>query len=38
MAEILAAAKKAFAFARDSDQEWIFGKTAQTLYPVLAGR
>jgi L-fuconolactonase len=36
LAEILAAARQAFSFARDSDQEWIFGKTALTLYPALA--
>jgi predicted TIM-barrel fold metal-dependent hydrolase len=35
MKEILAAAQKAFSFAKASDQDWIFGKTAQTLYPVL---
>ena len=33
--EILTAAQKAFSFAKASDQDWIFGKTAQTLYPVL---
>jgi predicted TIM-barrel fold metal-dependent hydrolase len=38
LAEILGAARKAFSSAKDSDQDWIFGKTAQTLYPVLAGR
>jgi predicted TIM-barrel fold metal-dependent hydrolase len=38
LSEILGAARKAFSYAKDSDQEWIFGKTAQTLYPVLAGR
>ena len=38
MAEILSAAQKAFAFVRPSDQDWIFGKTAQTLYPALAAR
>src|SRR5271167_1040883 len=38
MSEILGAAKKAFSFAKDSDQEWIFGKTAQALYPALVGR
>jgi L-fuconolactonase len=38
LSEILGAARKAFSFAKDADQEWIFGKTAQTLYPVLAGR
>jgi L-fuconolactonase len=34
--EILSAARKAFSFASVSDQDWIFGKTARTLYPVLA--
>ncbi len=38
LSEILGAARKAFSFAKDSDQDWIFGKTAQTLYPSLAGR
>jgi predicted TIM-barrel fold metal-dependent hydrolase len=33
--EILSAAHKAFSFATASDQDWIFGRTAQTLYPVL---
>jgi hypothetical protein len=27
---------KAFSFAKESDQDWIFGKTAQILYPRLA--
>jgi L-fuconolactonase len=35
LAEILGAARKAFAFAKPFDQDWIFGKTAQVLYPVL---
>ena len=35
MKEILTAAQQAFSFARSSDQEWIFGKTALTLYPAL---
>jgi predicted TIM-barrel fold metal-dependent hydrolase len=35
LAEILGAARKAFSFAKASDQDWIFGKTAQVLYPVL---
>jgi predicted TIM-barrel fold metal-dependent hydrolase len=35
LAEILAAARKAFDFAKPSDQDWIFGKTAQVLYPSL---
>jgi len=38
LSEILGAARKAFAFAKSSDQDFIFGKTAQTLYPTLAGR
>jgi len=33
--EILGAAQKAFSFAKASDQDWIFGRTAQQLYPVL---
>jgi L-fuconolactonase len=36
LSEILGAARKAFAFAKASDQDWIFGKTALTLYPALA--
>jgi predicted TIM-barrel fold metal-dependent hydrolase len=36
LSEILAAARKAFCFAKASDQDWIFGKTALTLYPALA--
>ena len=35
MKEILTAAQKAFSSAKASDQDWIFGKTAQMLYPVL---
>lgn len=35
MKEILTAAQKAFSFAKSSDQDWIFGKTALTLYPSL---
>jgi L-fuconolactonase len=35
MKEILTAAQKAFSFARASEQDWIFGKTAQVLYPSL---
>ena len=34
--EILGAARKTFSFVRASDQDWIFGKTALTLYPSLA--
>jgi predicted TIM-barrel fold metal-dependent hydrolase len=36
LAEILHAAGAAFSFAKESDQDWVFGKTAQMLYPVLA--
>jgi L-fuconolactonase len=36
LSEILGAARKAFSFAKGSDQDWIFGKTALTLYPALA--
>ena len=36
--EILGVAKKAFSFAKASDQEWVFGKTAQMLYPALGDR
>jgi predicted TIM-barrel fold metal-dependent hydrolase len=36
LSEILDAARRAFSFAKASDQDWIFGKTALTLYPVLA--
>ncbi|MBV8537246.1 MAG: amidohydrolase [Alphaproteobacteria bacterium] len=35
LAEILGAARKAFSFAKPSDQDWMFGKTAQVLYPSL---
>jgi L-fuconolactonase len=35
LSEILGAARKAFSFAKESDQDWIFGKTAQILYPRL---
>lgn len=33
--EILTAARTAFSFAKPSDQDWIFGKTALSLYPRL---
>jgi L-fuconolactonase len=36
LSEILAAARNTFSFAKPSDQDWIFGKTALMLYPVLA--
>jgi L-fuconolactonase len=35
LAAILAKAQAAFAFASAGDREWIFGKTAQALYPRL---
>ena len=35
MKEILNAAQKAFSFAKSSDQDWIFGKTALAIYPRL---
>lgn len=35
MKEILGAAQRAFSFAKASDQDCIFGKTALTLYPAL---
>ena len=38
LSEILGAARAAFSFAKESDQDWIFGKTAQVLYPSLAER
>ena len=36
LSEILHAARKAFSFAKESDRDWVFGKTAQVLYPCLA--
>jgi L-fuconolactonase len=36
LSDILGEAKAAFAFARAADREFIFGKTAQALYPKLA--
>jgi predicted TIM-barrel fold metal-dependent hydrolase len=36
LSEILDASRSAFSFAMQSDQDWIFGKTAQVLYPSLA--
>jgi predicted TIM-barrel fold metal-dependent hydrolase len=38
LSELLGAARTAFSFAKDSDQDWIFGKTALALYPKLADR
>jgi predicted TIM-barrel fold metal-dependent hydrolase len=35
LSEILGAARKAFSFAKASDQDLIFGKTALALYPTL---
>jgi predicted TIM-barrel fold metal-dependent hydrolase len=34
--ELLALAKSSLASLPQADQDWIFGKTAQTLYPALA--
>lgn len=36
LAEILATAKSRLACLSEGDQEWVFAKTAQTLYPRLA--
>jgi predicted TIM-barrel fold metal-dependent hydrolase len=36
LSEILGKAQAAFAFANTADREYIFGKTAQALYPKLA--
>jgi len=36
LSEILGAAREAFSFAKASNQDWIFGKTALALYPALA--
>ena len=36
LSQILDAARKAFSFAKESDRDWVFGKTAQILYPCLA--
>jgi L-fuconolactonase len=35
LSEILNAARKTFSFAKESDQDYIFGKTALSLYPSL---
>jgi L-fuconolactonase len=36
LADLLALAKRSLAALSQSDQDWIFAKTAQTLYPALA--
>jgi predicted TIM-barrel fold metal-dependent hydrolase len=36
--ELVALAQDALAFLPDTDREWIFSRTAQALYPVLADR
>ncbi len=36
LAEILATARAGLASLSQSDQDWVFGKTAQSLYPALA--
>ncbi len=38
LAELVALARKTLAFLPQQDQDWIFCKTAQTLYPALASR
>ena len=37
LSDILKQAQAAFAFASAEERDWIFGKTAQALYPRLAG-
>ena len=36
--ELLALAQDALRFLPETDREWIFSRTAQTLYPALADR
>jgi predicted TIM-barrel fold metal-dependent hydrolase len=36
LADLLALARRTLACLPQGDQDWIFYKTAQTLYPVLA--
>jgi L-fuconolactonase len=36
LTEILAKARDAFSFAGDEERSWIFGRTAERLYPTLA--
>lgn len=38
LADLLGLAKRSLAFLPQKDQEWIFGKTAQSLYPALADK
>jgi len=38
LTEILAEGKTALASVSSADREWIFSRTAQTLYPALAGK
>jgi predicted TIM-barrel fold metal-dependent hydrolase len=38
LAELVALARKTLAFLPQQDQDWIFFKTAQTLYPALASK
>lgn len=37
LADLLALARNSLAFLPQADRDWIFAKTAQSLYPVLAG-
>jgi predicted TIM-barrel fold metal-dependent hydrolase len=34
--ELVALAQETLAFLPDTDREWIFSRTAQTIYPALA--
>ena len=36
LADLLARAKRSLARLPQADQDWLFAKTAQTLYPALA--
>jgi predicted TIM-barrel fold metal-dependent hydrolase len=36
--ELIAMARKALSFLPPGDQDWIFRKTAQALYPALAAK
>jgi L-fuconolactonase len=36
LAELLAVARSSLASLPQADRDWIFAKTAQTLYPALA--
>ena len=38
LTELLALAQDTLRFLTETDREWIFSRTAQTLYPALANR